>query len=84
MPFKNLTGPARIFLALVMWGGILWLFTWGHPSLVPAAKFIFIVLVTPHAVVELLKDKKIIKNNVITSKLILIVGASIVWYQYYL
>ena len=60
---SNLPQPVRITLAMAMWGFILWLFSFGHPALVPIAKAIFIVFVMPTGLVEWLKYRGMVAEQ---------------------
>jgi len=84
MGIRDWPGPARIFLSMAAWGGILWVFTLGNPSFIPAAKFLFIVLVLPNGITEWLKDKNIVKDSFsLYIRVALIIGAGMLWYYYY-
>lgn len=84
MGFRDLPGPARVFLAMFAWGVILWLFTLGNPSFVPVAKFLFIVLVIPNGMVEWLRDKNIIKDSFsLYVRIAFVIAGGIIWYFYY-
>lgn len=84
MGIRDMPGPARVFLGMVAWGVILWVFTLGNPSFVPVAKFLFIVLVLPNAIIEWLKDKNVVKSSVsFYARLALIAGAAVLWYFHY-
>lgn len=60
---SNLSQPVRITLAMVLWAVILWLFSYGHPKLVPVAKAIFVVFVIPQGLVEWLKYKGMVSEK---------------------
>ncbi len=85
MGFRDMPGPARVFLGMVAWAVVLWVFTLGNPSFVPAAKFLFMVLVLPNGVAEWLKDKGIFTGSInVYIRIALIIGAGLIWYFYYL
>lgn len=84
MGMRDMPGPARIFLSMLGWGVILWLFTLHNRDFIPVAKFLFIVLVIPNAIIEWLKDKNIIKAPAgFYTRLILVIGAGVIWYLFY-
>ncbi|GBF34041.1 hypothetical protein DCCM_3152 [Desulfocucumis palustris] len=81
MKGKKIPGPALIALGILAWAIILWLFTLGNPGFVPAARFIFIVLVIPLAAAEWLKMKGIVKKPLLLPvRLLLIAAAAVFWY----
>jgi hypothetical protein len=84
MGFRDMPGPVRVFWGMVAWAVILWLFTLGNPSFIPAAKFLFIVLVLPNGLAEWLKDKGVTNSSTsIFARIILMIGAGLIWYFYY-
>lgn len=83
MERRKLPGQARIALGILAWALILWILTLGHSSLVPVARFIFIVLVIPLAVVEWIKMKGLLKvSHLPAARVILFFAAGLVWYLY--
>lgn len=83
MGFRDWPSHTRIAASVLAWGVILWFFTLGNPSLITVAKFVFIVLILPSALVELLKDKDLvtgISRVVLQFMLIGITGA--LWYLF--
>lgn len=82
MEGRKIPGPALIALGIFAWALILWLFTLGNPGFVPAARFIFMVLVIPVAMVEWMKMKGIMKKPLLLLplRLALMAAALAVWY----
>lgn len=81
MERRKLPGPAKIALGILAWALVLWVLTLGHSSFVPVARFIFIVLVIPLAVIEWIKMKGLLKESYIpTARLVLFMMAGTIWY----
>lgn len=81
MERRRLPGPVRIALGILAWALVLWVLTLGHSSFVPVAKFIFIVLVVPMAVVEWIKMKGLLKETQLpAARVLMFMAAGLIWY----
>ncbi|MCL2337905.1 MAG: hypothetical protein FWC60_10860 [Firmicutes bacterium] len=78
---KVFSQPVRIIMATALWAALLWFLSFGHPTMAPITKAIFIVFVVPTSLVEWYKYRGLIREEKASAiKVAGMIVFALIWY----